>query len=437
MDSTMTPLVASGAARLFEEKGKHGLKNYFEALGGESRFHAYFFDIDGKEELGQTAPNGVKAMLQAAKNTDETQVEEQALGRLIGQRTSGPDGTQYVMVLVMATPSMMPFLRASPGIQFLRFFAVLIAAGLVCFWLARHITAPVRKLQMATRQLAEGNLGARVGSDNMKGQDEIAELSLEFDNMAEQVQALMASQRRLMGDISHELRSPLARLSVALGLARRNANPEIAGALDRIERETERLNELIGNLLRLARLESGAEPMHRETIELDGLLREVVEDADFEAQSRNRSVRLVVAERCAISGSRELVRSAIENVVRNAMNYTAEGTGVEVSLNCVRDSAAGCALIRVRDHGKGVPEDALADIFRPFYRVAESRDRSSGGTGLGLTIVERAAQVHGGQVKAENSDGGGLVVEIRLPVAEGDRARAEASSAEQRVASIS
>jgi signal transduction histidine kinase len=203
---------------------------------------------------------------------------------------------------------------------------------------------------------------------------------------------------------------------VALGLARRQAGPEATAALDRIERETERLNELIGNLLQLSRLESGAAPMGAETVELDGLVREVAEDANFEAQSRNRKVRVIEAESCAIAGSRELVRSAVENVVRNALKYTAEGTDVEVSVKCMSDPAGENGVIRIRDHGEGVPEDALEDIFRPFYRVADSRERSSGGTGLGLTITERAMRVHGGQVKAQNSPAGGLVVELRLPV---------------------
>ena len=156
--------------------------------------------------------------------------------------------------------------------------------------------------------------------------------------------------------------------------------------------------------------------MGAETVELDGLVREVAEDANFEAQSRNRKVRVIEAESCAIAGSRELVRSAVENVVRNALKYTAEGTDVEVSVKCVSDPAGENGVIRIRDHGEGVPEDALEDIFRPFYRVADSRERSSGGTGLGLTITERAMRVHGGQVKAQNSPAGGLVVELRLPV---------------------
>jgi signal transduction histidine kinase len=292
----------------------------------------------------------------------------------------------------------------------------LLVAGLVCLWLARYITAPVTKLRAATRQLAAGNLNARVGSAAAKRRDELADLGRDFDHMAEQIEALMSSQRRLMTDISHELRSPLARLNVALGLAWRHANPETEGSLERIEREADRLNELIGVLLRLARLDSGVDPMNRDTVELEALVREVSADADFEAQSRNRTVRILRSVPCSITGTRSALRSALENVVRNAVNYTAEGTEVEVILERVRDASQESAVIRVRDHGDGVPEDVLENIFRPFYRVADARERSSGGTGLGLTITETVMRLHGGQVKANNSHTGGLVVELRFPL---------------------
>jgi signal transduction histidine kinase len=234
--------------------------------------------------------------------------------------------------------------------------------------------------------------------------------------MAEQIEDLMSSQQRLIRDISHELRSPLARLNVALGLARRNAGPEIEGSLDRIEREADRLNELIGVLLKLARLESGSEATNRETIDLEQVVREVTSDANFEAQSRNVTVRVVKAELCSIRGIREALRSALENVLRNAVNYTAEGTEVEVALDQIRDAGQDLALIQVRDHGEGIPEQLLQNIFKPFYRVADARERSSGGAGLGLTITERIVHLHGGSVEARNSAQGGLVVELRFPL---------------------
>jgi len=234
--------------------------------------------------------------------------------------------------------------------------------------------------------------------------------------MAAQIETLVMSQRRLLGDISHELRSPLVRLSVALGLVKRRAETEAPGLiepLNRIERESERLNDLIGQLLTLTRLETSPGDVAKTPIVLQDLIGQIVADADFEAQAGNRKVEFPNPEECKVWGNVELLQSAIENVVRNGVHYTAENTTVSVTLRCAKE---GGALISVRDHGKGVPVEALNDLFRPFYRVADARDRRTGGTGLGLAISERAVRLHGGTITAANAPEGGLVVEIMLPV---------------------
>jgi signal transduction histidine kinase len=226
---------------------------------------------------------------------------------------------------------------------------------------------------------------------------------------------MVKAQQRLLGDISHELRSPLARLGVALGLARQRSGPEANGALDRIERESDNLNEMISQLLALTRLESGTDGRKRTEVDLTALVREVVKDADYEARSVNRSVQVVSSDNCAINGVEELLRSAVENVVRNAVRYTPEGTAVEVALRKQNGNGDHFAVISVRDRGKGVPEEALEKIFRPFYRTEDARDRQSGGgTGLGLAITERAVRMHGGSVQATNAADGGLAIEMRL-----------------------
>jgi two-component system, OmpR family, sensor histidine kinase CpxA len=202
---------------------------------------------------------------------------------------------------------------------------------------------------------------------------------------------------------------------VALGLARHQAGPEQAG-LDRIEREAERLNTLIGQLLMLARLESGTTGPARETVELATVVRDVAADADFEARSRGRAVRVSEASEAGVLGDAELLRSAIENVVRNAVRHTREGTTVDIALH--REVAADAlrARVTVRDHGPGVPEAALPYIFEPFYRVGDARERATGGVGLGLTIAHRTIRLHGGTLRAVNAPDGGLVVELTLPV---------------------
>jgi two-component system sensor histidine kinase CpxA len=243
----------------------------------------------------------------------------------------------------------------------------------------------------------------------------VGQLGRDFNVMAERLESMVTAQQRLLGDISHELRSPLARLGVALGLARQRAGNSADGALNRIEHESDNLNEMISQLLTLTRLESGTDSRKRTTVELEALVREVADDADFEARSLNRTVQVVAAEKCSINGVEELLRSAVENVVRNALRFTPEGTAVEVALWKQNGAADNFAVISVRDRGNGVPAEALEKIFQPFYRTEDARDRQSGGgTGLGLAITERAVRMHGGTVQASNSADGGLAVEMRL-----------------------
>jgi two-component system sensor histidine kinase CpxA len=322
-----------------------------------------------------------------------------------------PKGQLYIYVAHIPRPPFQPSFY-SLG---LRLLVVLVIGGIFCYWLARYLTTPVLKLRTTTNELAEGNLGARVATNLVKRRDEVGQLGRDFNVMAERLESMVKAQQRLLGDISHELRSPLARLGVALGLARQRSGTEANGALDRIERESDNLNEMISQLLTLTRLESGTDSRKRTEVNLAALVREVAEDADFEARSVNRAVQVVSSDDCSINGVEELLRSAVENVVRNAVRYTPEGTAVEVALRKQNGGTDNFAVISVRDRGKGVPEDALERIFRPFYRTEDARDRQSGGgTGLGLAIAERAVRMHGGSVQAVNAADGGLAVEMRL-----------------------
>jgi signal transduction histidine kinase len=288
-----------------------------------------------------------------------------------------------------------------------------VVGGLACYLLAWRLTAPIRRLRRAAQQLAKGDLSARVGLGADAKGDEITDLGRDFDRMAEQLEGLMAAQKQLVRDISHELRSPLARLNVALGLARREAPASSAAAFDRIEQESDRLNQMISELLTLTLLEGGGKSLEKTSIDLAELTVEVVHDADFEAAGSGRSVQLIAASVPSLSGNYELLRRAVENVVRNAIRYTAPGTAVEVHLE---QNAIDEVCLRVRDHGPGVPEEALVAIFKPFFRVAEARDRQSGGTGIGLAITAGTIKHHGGTVTARNISEGGLEVVIRLPL---------------------
>lgn len=292
-----------------------------------------------------------------------------------------------------------------------RLLVVFLVSGLVSFLLARYLTRPFRSLRRATQRIAEGDLSARVGPELGSADAEIAALGRDFDRMAGRVEDLILAQQRLLSDVSHELNSPLARLRVALELARQRTGDAATGPLDRIEREAERLSALVGEILTLTRLENDPSPALSE-VDLRALVDEVARDADFEARGLGRRVVVRRTEPTSLLGEEEILRRAVENIVRNAVRFAPEGTDVVVEM-ATRD---GAVELSVRDHGPGVPEDALREIFVPLYRVAPDRDRKTGGAGLGLAIAERAVKLHHGTIEARNVAEGGLLVTVSLPL---------------------
>lgn len=431
---------AQTAADRFERGGAHELTNYLDELERTTRMRPFLFGSDLQELSGRRIPAGAPEVVRRALQTHKPEFATNGFLPLLARPVQTASGNEYVLVMELPRRQPPPL-----STHLLHLLPLALIGGAFCYWLARYLTAPLTKLRVATNELARGNLAARVGPPNGNRRDELVSLGADFDLMAEQIESLVEAQRRLLGDISHELRSPLARLNVALELARQRSGAEATSALARIQREAENLNEMIGELLTLTRLETGAQEVRTADVDLTALVREIADDAEFEARSRNRSVELDSVESCTIVGNEHLLRRAIENVVRNAVQYTAEGTAVEIAIRTASvvqsskskgqgqnsqtsaggpsynlynsDSKAGrYAEIIVRDHGAGVPESALAEIFRPFYRVDDARDRIAGGVGLGLAIAERSIRLHSGTVTAVNADGGGLVVTIKLPL---------------------
>ena len=245
----------------------------------------------------------------------------------------------------------------------------------------------------------------RIGKNTGKWKDELSELADDFDGMAERIESLLTQQRQLIRDISHELRSPLARLAIAVELVRRQTGEESITALDRIEREAILLNEMIGQVLAISRFESNIETIQIAPVDLTILLEEITDDANFEAHARNCIVQLIESRECIISGNEEWLRRAIENVVRNAVRYTYMNTTVDIRLKQTALNSTSYAEISIRDHGPGVSEANLPHLFRPFYRVSNARERQTGGTGLGLAITERAVAFHNGSITASNVPG--------------------------------
>lgn len=276
--------------------------------------------------------------------------------------------------------------------------------AVLCYAFARHLTAPLRNMQKTIERFGHGDFSARV---NSKRGDELGQLARTSDRMAERIENLLKLQRRLLQDISHELRSPLARLGVAVELAR--GGGDTSTALNRIEKEADRLNTLVGELIQVTRAEGDPSGLAAEPIRLDELIRSIVDDVHIEADRRGVTLHLQMdAVEC--SGSPELLRRAAENVIRNAIRYSPEGALIDIGIS----HQSGTARLAVRDFGPGVPAESLGAIFDPFYRVESDRGRSSGGVGLGLAIARRAVELHHGTIEASNANPG-LIVTIEIP----------------------
>lgn len=402
------------ANQIVTSEGEPGLRMFLTRLRDiEPSREIELIGEDGKVWFGTASERPAmrdaieRTLANGAPDVDFT-LEEKAIGTA---PVTFRDGRRFVLTLTWEAPRPPSYFFGS-WLGYLRLAGMLLTGIVLCSLLALYLSSPIRKIRKATQTLADGDLTTRVGERVGNRRDELADLAHDFDLMAERIENLIMSQKRLTRDISHELRSPLARLNVALEIAKQKSNADTQPILDRIENESLRLAEMISKLLTLSRLESGSEEFDRSTIDLAALVEDVAADADFEAKANGKSVKLVSTATCNVSGSETLLRSAIENVLRNGVRYTKEGTSVEVAL-----TNGSQATIEIVDHGGGVPQDEITKLFRPFYRVGEARDRNSGGTGLGLAIAEQAIRAHNGKIKAENVDDG-LRVEITLDAIE-------------------
>ncbi len=288
------------------------------------------------------------------------------------------------------------------------YLLTLAGIAVLCWLLAVHIGAPLKSLARTVDRFGRGELSLRVNSGR---RDEIGDLARSFDQMAERLQTLLTAERRLLQDISHELRSPLARLSFAAELTKTAADRPAAAA--RLRKEIDRLASLVGALLQMTRVEGDPSSRSAEEVPLSPLLQELVDDCRVEAEARSCQLVLDASPALEVQGDRELLRRAVENVLRNAIRYAPEGTSIETKLA----SGSGAALITVRDYGPGVPPELLPKIFTPFFRVDPSRDNATGGAGLGLAIAHRAVSLHHGRLRAENA-APGLLVSIEIPLHE-------------------
>lgn len=401
------------AVDIYERSGSDALEQYLKDLQSTSGIHLSIVNYQAGPISKTPLSPDEKMLAERVVLSERSERSGEADKPLVADPVVWEGG--YTLVAVAQFPAPVPP-RRPPGPQPLRDLALgFVISGIVCFGLARYLTAPIARLRVAAQQLSKGDLSARAGRQHERRRDEMAELVGDFDKMAAQIQSLMNAQKRLLGDVSHELRSPLTRINLALEPLRKIDDSRVITTIERVELETNRLDEMIRKLLSLSRLEAEGQLIEKSNLQLQELLSEVVADTDFEAQAEHRRVVLDRANHCCVLGNKDLLRSALENVIRNAIRYTKAGSDVEVTLHSDASEKGRLATIKVRDYGPGVPEDSLDALFRPFYRLDDSRERKTGGVGLGLAITKQAVTLHGGTVQAANLPDGGLVVTITLP----------------------
>jgi two-component system sensor histidine kinase CpxA len=406
----LTETTRESGAMAVEEVELHGpaaASAYLARLEDQTHLQACLFDATGNVLAGDNcaAFSETTSRLSA---THTSEVSRRRGGTHIAVRLPGNNGAVYVYATsVRAGP---PISRAAIVRQWC---IALLVSGLICYLLTRYLTAPILRLREASQHLAAGELSTRAAADMERRRDELGSLVRDFNTMADRIEQLISRQRQLISDVSHELRSPLARLNVALDIGRQRKGND--PAFDQMEHDIASMNDMIGRLLSIARLDASTTPVAMTEVDLSELVSQIVRSAQFELQPRGNTVRLSASGQYFVRANADLLHSAIENVMRNAIRYT-EGDGpIEVCLRSQEFAPSPFLRLAIRDHGIGVPESELLNIFQPFYRVAEDRDRLTGGTGLGLAIAERVVRIHGGTIHARNALPHGLEVEILLP----------------------
>lgn len=390
-------LQRDAAARAYREGGPDALRTTLAEIGLSFEGDHYLIGPDGRDLVDGSDRSGLLAFDPGPRPSARRRPPPPGPGPPVLVSPPTAEGYRFAA---------MPRMRFDWRRSLLYYLWIpLMVLGLL-YALAVHLVRPLRRLQRALDAFGRGGLATRIGSTR---RDEIGQLARTFDEMAHRIESLLASERRLIQDVSHELRSPLTRLGLAVRLGR---GGDREAAMGRIKKEADRLSALVDELLRLNSAEEDPHARRRDPVPLDGLLEDVVEACAVEAEAKGCRVDLWVDAPAVVAGDPELIRRAVENVLRNAVRHAPDGTAVDVSLR----SDASFATVIVRDHGEGVPEEHLGDILKPFFRIQDDRSRSSGGVGLGLAIARRAVELHGGAIAASNA-GPGLLVSIRLPLA--------------------
>jgi two-component system sensor histidine kinase CpxA len=402
------PVLARYATWRYSTRGPDGLRELLHGIALEKRSAYWLFDDHMNELSGLWMPSDAMQAIQKALQHEG--ISKARNGTFIVEKLVNDKGRTFVFAGEFFAPPVYNRLPVSV------LFAILLSSlltSLLCAALAQYLTRPIVRLRDAAHAIARGNLEARAGLSGSTRRDEIADLVRDFDTMAGEIRDLVESNKRMLMGVSHDLRSPISRIRVALSLASTAPEPERSEMLARIEVELLRLNGMIEQILTVARIESGQLKPASAPLSLNQVISEAVEDARFEASQSN--VEIVYDESASeltLTGEENMLRSAFENVLRNAIFYSGDNGRVVISVAF----DPGRASISVRDDGPGVPEAALPQLFNPFYRVDDARGTSTGGCGLGLSIVSGAVKFHNGRVTARNLQPHGLEILIELPV---------------------
>lgn len=406
---------ANAAVATYESGQQTALLNWLNQIGISRHMSIYLLTSTGEIIGVKKPPENVKKV---AENLikDQLSVGIFKSGKLIvSHEILSTTGNYYRLAAVTEKP-ISYFVQIPWAGLTIRLALAIFISGLICYLLSLYLTQPLRYLGMAAKSIATGKLNTRVGHIRGHTKDEIAELSDEFDRMAEQLEKLINSKERLLQDISHELRSPLARLNIAIELARNKTNHLADAEFNRMELECSRLNALIGEILEFARLEKSTAELSLTQVSINDLINDLAEDANYEFSSHSQLTRVKtnILDSCYLLIDQRLIHRALENVIRNALHYSPENQEILIKLH--KNDTGNYLYIDILDKGPGVPEEQVEKIFNPFYRVDLSREKKTGGFGLGLAIAARAVALHRGSITAKNIKVGGLMIRVSLPL---------------------
>jgi signal transduction histidine kinase len=410
MYATVAPILAAEAVHAYESGGPQEFARFIRSNIDDPHRKLYMLDGYYKDVLSRPVEDDGLKVARAAKVGRLVMFR----GRIAAYKVISPTGRPYVFLLYSRSEiGRLKFFLLGNGIPFA--VSMFILASLFSLWLAYHIASPIYSIQAAARRVAVGDLKARVPPGVSKRHDELAALAVDFDSMVDRLEALIRAQKELLSSVSHEVRSPLARINLCLGILKKGWSASSVDVICRMENDVSRVDLLMGQLLMLSRLEARLSSADREEVDLVQILEEVTADGHFEAQPFGKSVTLRAANSVHLENADpHAIRSAFENIIRNAIRFTRSGTEVQVTAEIDRTTPESLVLIYVRDCGPGVPEGSLEAIFQPFVQIAADEGQEKG-NGLGLAIASEAIRMHGGTVSAVNLPGEGLEVCVRLP----------------------